>query len=285
LIPDAVPGTTAEDLVTSRVNYRALDRDGSIVRLRLNAVVVGAHHDSADLNRARAVRISYVRDGRLLAVRARQCVLACYNAVIPYLVPELPAAQKAALHEAIKTPLVYTTVGLSNWRPFKELGVHSIYAPGGYHTTVRLNSTVDVGTYQSPRSPDEPNLLAMIRTPCHPGLTEHEQNKVGRAELLATPFETFEREIRDQLRRLLAGTSFDPATDIRAIIVNRWPHGYAPENNSLFDADVPTGEEHYVRARARFGRMAIANSDAGAGAYTDVAMEQGHRAAYELLGA
>ena len=73
--------------------------------------------------------------------------------------------------------------------------------------------------------------------------------------------------------------------DIRAIIVNRWPHGYAPENNSLFDPAVPAGEEHYVRARARFGRIAIANSDAGAGAYTDVAIEQGHRAVYELLGA
>ena len=125
----------------------------------------------------------------------------------------------------------------------------------------------------------------MIRTPCRPGLTEHDQNKVGRAELLATPFETFEREIRDQLRRMLAGSSFDPARDIRAIVVNRWPHGYAAENNPLFDPDVPAGEELHVRARARFGRIAIANSDAGAGAYTDVAIEQGHRAVYELLGA
>jgi spermidine dehydrogenase len=163
--------------------------------------------------------------------------------------------------------------------------VYSIYAPGSYHTTVELNSTVDIGTYQSPRSPDEPNLLAMVRTPCKPGLTEHEQNKAGRAELLATPFETFEREIRDQLRRMLAGSSFDPARDIRAIIVNRWPHGYAAENNPLFDSDVPAGQEHYVRARVRFGRIAIANSDSGAGAYTDVAIEQGHRAVYELLGA
>jgi spermidine dehydrogenase len=189
------------------------------------------------------------------------------------------------MHEAVKTPLVYTTVALSNWRAFHDLGVSSIYAPGSYHTTVRLNSTVDIGDYVSPRSPDEPNLLAMVRTPCMPGLPEHEQNKIGRAELLSTPFETFEREIRDQLRRMLMGTSFDPARDIRAIIVNRWPHGYAPENNPLFDRDVPPGQEAYVRARARFGRIAIANSDTGAGAYTDVAIEQGHRAAYELLGA
>jgi len=285
LVPSAVPGSTIEDLVTARVDYRLLDREGAPVRIRLNSIVVSVHHDVQPIERARGVRIAYHRDGRVLQVRAKQCILACYNAMIPYLVPELPNPQKAALHEAIKTPLVYTTVALSNWRSFHELGVYSIYAPGSYHTTVALNSTVDIGTYQSPRLPDEPNLLAMVRTPCKPGLAEHEQNKAGRAELLATPFETFEREIRDQLRRMLAGSSFDPARDIRAIIVNRWPHGYAPENNSLFDPDVPAGEEHYVRARARFGRIAIANSDAGAGAYTDVAIEQGHRAVYELLGA
>ena len=285
LIPAVIPGSTIEDLITAKANYRELDRPDSSVRIRLNSIVVGVHHDSADIARSRSVRVAYHRDGRVLEVRARQCILACYSAIIPYLVPELPDAQKAAMHEAVKTPLVYTTVALSNWRSFHDLGVSSIYAPGSYHTTVRLNSTVDIGGYASPRSPDEPNLLAMVRTPCKPGLTEHEQNKVGRAELLATPFETFEREIRDQLRRMLVGTSFDPARDIRAIIVNRWPHGYSPENNPLFDADVPVGQEAYVRARTRFGRIAIANSDTGAGAYTDVAIEQGHRAAYELLGA
>ena len=35
--------------------------------------------------------------------------------------------------------------------------------------------------------------------------------------------------------------------------------------------------------RARFGRIAIANSDAGAAAYTDSAIDQAHRAVQELL--
>ena len=285
LIPDALPGAAVEDLVTARANYAALDRENQAVRLRLNSIVVGVHHDDADLQRSRFVTIAYQRDGRVLQVRARQCILACYSAVIPYLVPELPARQKAAMHEAVKTPLVYTTVGLANWRPFKELGVASIYAPSAYFPMARLNQTVDIGDYRSPRSPDEPTLLFMVRTPCKAGLSEHDQNRVGRAELLATPFETFEREIRDQLRRMLAGTSFDPARDIRAIIVNRWPHGYAPENNPLFDADALPGEAHYERARVPFGRISIANSDTGAGTYTDVAIEQAHRAVQELLGA
>jgi spermidine dehydrogenase len=35
--------------------------------------------------------------------------------------------------------------------------------------------------------------------------------------------------------------------------------------------------------RKPLGRIAIANFDVGGGAYTDVAIEQGHRAVHELL--
>jgi hypothetical protein len=38
------------------------------------------------------------------------------------------------------------------------LGVHEVYAPGSYHTSVRLNQTVDIGGYVSVRSPDDPIL-------------------------------------------------------------------------------------------------------------------------------
>ncbi len=284
LIPAAIPGSTVEDLVTARVDYARLDQPGEAVRLRLSSSVVSVHHEG-EPGRARAVRVGYLRDGRVIGVRARHCVLACYHVVIPYLAPELPAAQKAALHEAIKTPLVYTSVGIRHWRAFEKLGIHSVYSPGSYHTSMRLNLTVDVGAYHSPRSPDEPTLISMNRTPCSPGLTEFEQNKVGRAELYVTPFEVFERNIREQLGRTLGAGGFDPALDITAITVNRWPHGYSPEHNPLFEPDLAEPERAYFRARQRFHRIAIANADAGAGAYTDVAIEQGHRAVTDLLGA
>jgi spermidine dehydrogenase len=123
----------------------------------------------------------------------------------------------------------------------------------------------------------------MVRTPCKAGLPEHEQNRIGRAELLNTTFETFERNIRDQLGRTLGPGGFDPARDITAITVNRWPHGYAPEYNPLFDPDVPEDQRPHVIGRMHFGRIAIANSDSGGGAYTDSAINQGHRAVMELL--
>ena len=283
LIPAAVPGNTIEDLITARVDYSRLDRAGEAVRLRLSSTAMRVRNVGAP-GAAKGTLVTYVRDGRACTVRARHCVLACYNMIIPYLTPELPEAQKKALHELVKTPLVYTSVAIRNSRAFAKLGVDRIYAPGGYHTLARLNAHVDIGAYHSPRSADEPTLVFMVRTPCKPGLPEHEQNRAGRAELLATPFEEFERNIRSQLGRMLGPAGFDPATDITAITVNRWPHGYAPEHNSLWEPELPESEQPQVIGRARFGRIAIANSDSGGGAYTDVAIEQAHRAVGELLG-
>ena len=283
LIPAAIPGTTVEDLVTARADYSRLDRPGEATRIRLNSTVVRVLHDGAP-DKASQVSVTYMRDGRALTVRAKHCVLACYNMLIPYLAPELPERQKQALHSLVKTPLVYTSVAIRNSRAWDKLGVSFIYAPGSYHTMARLNAVVDIGAYRSPRSPDEPTLVWMTKTPCKPGLPEHDQNRVGRAELLATPFEVFERNIRAQLGRMLGPGGFDPAADITAITVNRWPHGYAPEHNSLWEPALPEAEQPQVLGRARFGRITIANSDSGGGAYTDVAIDQAHRAVTELLG-
>ena len=282
LVPAAVPGAGVEDIVTARVDYGQLDRAASAVRVRLNSVVLRVQH-AGDPSRDRTVLVSYVRDGRAYTVRAAGCVLACWNMMIPYLCPELPAAQREALHRLVKAPLVYTSVALRNWQAFKALGVHRIYAPGGYHTGLSLNARVDIGGYRSPTRPEEPILLWMERTPCKPGLSEFEQNKAGRAELLATPFATFESSIREQLLRTLGPGGFDPARDIEAITVNRWPHGYAPEYNSLFDPDVPDAQRPHRIGRVPFGRITIANSDAGAAAYTDSAIDQASRAVSELL--
>jgi spermidine dehydrogenase len=282
LLPEALPGSNAEDVVSARLDYGRLDRADSSVRIRLGSTVVGAHHIGEPAG-AREVQLRYVRAGRVYSVRARGCVLACYNMMIPYLVPELPEAQKAALHSLVKSPLVYSSVALRNWQAFSKLGVDQIYAPGSYHYETVLNPKVDIGAYRSATTPDQPMLLRMVRVPCKPGLPEHEQNKAGGAELLATPFATFEHNIREQLARMLGKGGFDPARDIEAITVNRWPHGYAPEYNPLWDPEVPPEQRANVRARAPFGRMSIANSDSGAAAYTDSAIDQADRAVNELL--
>jgi len=282
LVPGAIPGADAMDIVGARADYSRLDRPGQSVRIRLSSLCVRVRNRGGAAA-ASGVEIAYARGDKVYRATARACVLASWNMMIPYLCPEMPQVQKDALHKVVKTPLVYTTVALRNWRAFKNLGVVSVTAPGGYHTSFRLNWPVDIGASQAERSPDKPVLLHMTRTPCKPGLSEFDQNRAGRAELMATPFETFERQIRAQLGRTLAAGGFDPAEDITAITVNRWPHGYAPEWSSLWDPDLPEDQLPNVIGRARFGRIAIANSDAGAAAYTDSAIDQAHRAVTEIL--
>jgi spermidine dehydrogenase len=101
-------------------------------------------------------------------------------------------------------------------------------------------------------------------------------------ELYDTPFTTFERNIRDQLGRMLGPGGFDPAADIEGITVGRWAHGYAYGYNSLFDPDFAEGEAPNEVGRKRFGRIAIANSDAGAVAYMNTAIDEAYRAVREL---
>ncbi|MGI8745873.1 MAG: NAD(P)-binding protein [Bryobacteraceae bacterium] len=283
LIPGIAPGHTAEDIVTAKFEYGRLDHGRSPVRIRLNTTVVQARH-VGDPASAKEVEVSYFRDNQTYRVRGKGVVLACWNMMIPYLCPELPQEQKEALRYGVKVPLVYTAVALRNSKAFHKLGIRGASAPGMYHTSMKLEMPAAIGNYrQIPKTPSDPVLIRMERTPCKPGLSERDQHRAGHIDLLTTTFETFERKIRDQLVRTLAPGGFDPARDISAITVNRWPHGYAYEYNYLFDPEWPEGQRPCDLARQGFGRITIANSDAAAAAYTDQAMDQAYRAVQELL--
>ncbi|HWZ82961.1 MAG TPA: FAD/NAD(P)-binding protein [Terriglobales bacterium] len=283
LIPSAMPGHTMEDVVTARADYSRLDLADSPTRVRLNSTVVNVKHTGTGA--AKEVGVTYVRDKKLQSVRAKQCVLACYNMMIPYLCPELPEKQKTALSYLVKAPLVYTHVAIRNWTSFDKLGVRQIESPGSYHVYTALDFPVSLGEYSFPNKPEEPMVLFMLRTPCKAGLPMRDQHRAGRAELLRTPFSTFERNIRDQLGRMLGTGGFDPSRDIEGITVNRWAHGYAYGYNPLFDPDWAEEDKPWVVGRKPFGQIAIANSDAGASAYTDAAIDQAYRAVTELRSA
>ncbi|AXC13063.1 hypothetical protein ACPOL_3784 [Acidisarcina polymorpha] len=282
LIPEAVPGSNAQDIVTSQVKYDRLDRAGNAVRIRLSSTVVKVKH-VGDPATASEVEVSYSQQGKLRRVRAGHCVLACWHTMIPYLTTELPDTQVEALRSSEKVPIVYTNVALRNWEAFVKLKAGSTYAPGSYFTNVSLDQRVSIGEYHATTRPEEPIVLTMHHFPGSPGLPARAQHRAGRAQLYGTPFATFERNIREQLARSLGSGGFDPAKDIAAITVNRWPHGYAYQYNSLWDPFwLEGGLQSCVEARKPFGRITIANADADAYAYTDCAIDQAHRAISEL---
>ncbi len=288
MIPDVAPGSTMEDIVSARFNYDKLDLVDSAVRLRLNSTVVRVENVGGPKT-AKQVNVSYVQNGQSARVAARHCVLACYNAIIPSLCPELPEAQRKALAWPVKTPMIYTSVALRNWRAWKKLGIGGVSAPGSYHANALLDFPVSLGDYQYASEPDDPIVVHMEKFfyRSNEGLSQREQHRLGRYEMYVTPFETIERNIRGQLAETLADGGFDPAKDIAGITVNRWAHGYAYGYNELEDETYDDrNDERYphVQGRKPFGRIAIANSDAGAGAIIHQAIAQAHRAVEELVG-
>lgn len=107
------------------------------------------------------------------------------------------------------------------------------------------------------------------------------------AELMNTSFETFERNIREQLVRVLGAGRCDPRKDILVIMVNRWCHGYSYTYSSLYApmdwVFTETDKRSCVTARQPFGRICVANSDAAASPHTDAAFLTAHWAVEQAL--
>jgi spermidine dehydrogenase len=279
LVPGVAPGSTMDDIVTARFDYALLDRAGSPTRIRLDSTAAVVR------NRDGGVDVGYVHDGKLARVRAAHCVMAGYHMMIPYVMRELPKRQRDAMSQNVKAPLVYVKVAVRNWKPWVARRVHEIANPMGFYSRVKLDYPVSLGDYRFARTPDEPMVLHLVHVPTlrGPGIDLRTRLRAGRAQLFATPFDTFERNARDELTRMLGAGGFDADRDIAAITVSRWGHGYSYSGSSLFDKD---GDDERIPAlaRRRAGRVAFANSDANWEPYAHGAFDQARRAVNDLLG-
>jgi len=278
LLPHVAPDATTENIALAAFDYASLDQPKQKVRLRLNATVVNA------VNTETGVAMTYVEEGQLKKVSARHGVLACYHSVIPHLCPSLSDPQKAALQYQVKIPLLLTNVLIRNTKALDKLGIDAVSFPGRLHGRIFLFKGISTGGYQHTMDDDGPVSLVFWGSisPPDDAVDLKSQLRGSREKLLELTFEDFEREVRTVLDGLLGPAGFDVNEDILAITVNRWPHGYSYEYMDLWDPDWPEGEAPHEIARQPFGNLAIANSDAGASAYTHVAIDQAFRAIEEL---
>jgi hypothetical protein len=181
---------------------------------------------------------------------------------------------------------------VSNEKRDPELGVHRAIARRDFLNGVRLTIAMSITRpndfcadmlaaadkpYSRKKEPGyyPPSKIGMRGS--HDGWWEVAHAvRDGKAWSKRTP----DAESRDLI---VVGAGFDPASDIEAINVNRWPHGYAYEYNSLYDPVWLPGQAPNEIGRQPFGRIHIANSDAGAFAYTNEAIDQGYRAVQEIM--
>lgn len=283
LIPQVASGKDMHDVVLAKFDYSQLDKPEHNVRLRLSSTGIYAKNIKLE-DGSPAVDLAYAQQDKVYRVRAKQAVMAGYNMMVPYMVPEIGEEQAHALRQNVKAPLMYSNVVISNWRSFMKLGVHDIYSPTAPYCMVKLDYPVDMGGYQHPRSPDKPIVLHMVYTPNFPGsgLSSREQSRKGRALLLGMSFDEHEQMIREQLQGMLGEAGFNHEKDILGITLNRWSHGYSYDVNTLFD-DEDEAEELIETARQPIGNITIANSDSDWSPYAHSAIEQGMRAVDELV--
>ena len=282
LVPNAIPGSTMEDIVTARADYSLLDTDDADIRIRLNSTVVHA----ANTPDGKFVDITYVNNGDIYRARARHAVLACYNNMIPYICPEVPEQQADAIRYASKVPYVIASIAIRNWQAFVEAGFDNVYSPGDvYFKMMFLDYPVSLGKYHYSKGPDEPVVISGWFSPTTRGLPAKDQYRAGRARLMQMSYDDFEQNIYSHLDGMLGPYGFDAEREIAAITLNRWSHGYAYE---FAGVGVPAEYDRYngphIRGRAQIGRISIANSDSEAYAYVDGAIDAADRAVNEQLG-
>lgn len=278
LIPAAAPGTKVGNVALAKFDYSELDRADSKVRLRLNSTVINAS------NTEDGVSVSYIREGEVLRVKARHCVMACYHSIIPHLCPDLPTEQKTAQKYQVKRPLLMTNVLIRSSEAIDKLGITGASCPGSMHESMYLSRGMNTAGYRhdvADKGPVPVTFYGSIAPPKNVVRLD-DQCRASRAKMLSLSFEDYEREVRTVLDGMLGPAGFDAKRDILAITVNRWPHGYAHDYMDLWDQEWTPGEAPHEIASRPFGRIAMANSDAGADAYTHVAIDEAFRAVNEL---
>ena len=273
LIPDVSPGENAEELVTAKFNYGELDRSSHVVKIRLNSTVIGVKH-AGPPEHASEVLINYINHDKSYEIRGRHVIMACYNMMIPHIVQDLPSEQTAALRLQMKSPLIYSSIGLHNWKALKEMGIGLAMSPGNWHQALFMDFPVSMDNYQYTQTPSDPCVLQMISCPYGEtiGAPRIEQYAEARHKMLTLQFKDYENEIRSHLSGMLPQQLFDFDRDVASITVNRWGHGYTVGG---------PGDSTRI-GRQPFGRITIANCDSGPGADVKTAIDMASRAVDEL---
>jgi spermidine dehydrogenase len=261
LIQESIAGSSAiEDVCRNNVNFAALDRAGAAARIRLGSTAVWVKHDG-DPAKSESVTIAYTRGGKTYRVKARSVVMAGGSWTTRHIVRDLPADRKEAYSQFYRSPCMMANVAVRNWRFLYKLGISGCQWFEGLGSFMQVHKLALCGTDSPTIGPDSPVVLTIKVLYTYPGETAEQQGHMGRGEMISTSFREYERQIRQQLTDMFAGSGFDAGRDVAGIILNRWGHAYAsPAPGFYFGKDGKPAPGDVLRA-APFARIAFANTD------------------------
>jgi spermidine dehydrogenase len=282
LVPDAIEGGKSfGEIHNGRVHFPALDREGNRVRLRLGASAVRVEHQGS--GDGKSVSIVYEQGGRLHRLKARGVVMATGSRIARRVVRDLPGEHRAAYGQFHVSPILVASVAVTNWRFLYRLGLTACKWFGGFGFGCNIRKPMMVGDYRPPLHPDKPNVLTFYVSFHEPGLPIEAQGERGRRRLLETSYAKYETRIVRQMKRLFTKSGFDAERDIAGIILNRWLYAYVnPQPGFYFGKNGNPAPPDVIRKP--FGRIAFAHAELNGHQHWVAAVEEGMRAARQLMG-
>ena len=283
LIPESIVGDhSLEDVCRNAVNFSALDHAGATARVRLGSTAVWVKHDG-DPAKAESVTIAYTLGGKTYRVKARSVVMAGGSWTTRHIVRDLSADRAEAYGQFYRTPCMMANVAVRNWRFLYKMGISGCQWFEGLGSYLQVRKLATCGADSPTIGPDSPTVLTLKVLYTYPGQTTEMQGHMGRAEMIATPFRDYERQIRQQFTDMFARSGFDASRDIAGIILNRWGHAYlSPAPGFFFGKDGKPAPGDVLRA-APFGRIAFANTDLSGVADHRSSIIEADRAVGQLL--
>jgi len=259
----------AGDPVTSTaVDWATLDRAQNRVRIRQESVVLRADEDS----------VVYHHGGRFHRVAAKAIVLAGGSHTAQHLVAHLSDnARRHAWQTWHTVPVVVANVTVKTAAPFYDAGCgYNQYWWGSEYWADFI--IADWATPARNRR-DRPTVLTFFGgNEAAPAALAGE-----RARLLSTPFGAYEKSLRDDLSRVMAGTAFDFDRDVTAIYIYRWGHGMTmPVPNHVLGSRDRTASPRRI-ASAPLGRIFFAGQETEGTPSVESAIASGQRAATQVL--
>ncbi|WP_446743603.1 NAD(P)-binding protein [Silvibacterium acidisoli] len=283
LLPDAIPGpATMANICRSRVNFAELDAEDKATRIRLRSTVISIEHEG-DAAHAPHVNLVYLREGSLYRARARKVILANGSWTINGMVRDLPAEYRHAYAQFYRAPCIMANIALRNWKPLAKMGISQFQWFGGLGNYTAVRRVATFGGASPQLSPESPIILTVKILFSNPGRPLLEQVNMGRYQMMTTPFNAYEKQLRDQFSEMFSGYGFDAHRDLAGIILNRWGHAYlAPQPGFFFGKDGKPGPAELMRQKP-FGRVAFANSDLSGIMDHRASIMEAHRAVGQVL--
>lgn len=280
--PEAIGGAdTIYEVMTGPVQWDQLDRAGQNLRLRLSSTVFSVVHEGKPTT-AKAVRITYDKDGKLMSVRAKAAICAGQQHANKHICHDISKDHRDAMVAFQHAPMLVINVALRNWRFLDKLGVSGVrwFEGLGWWTSLRRNLVVD-GHETQPLDPNKPVVMTQYIPFLIPEIPFPDQCTAARMQLFSMSYADIEAQVREQFTKMFGAYGFDDKRDIAGIITNRQGHAYfVGPPGFFFGKDGKKAPKDVLQTP--FHRIVFSHAELSGAQMWETAVAEGERAAKQI---